>query len=332
MVKLWFSYSFPQGMTLDSHEPNSSPYHHTWNSGNALRNKAKEMGWDFEYVNLDDTTPRTIGKDDIVIGHPWFNSQDSFIQQAFRQECKAKIVLQPYTELMVGEEQLEILDRIWEQADWLFLNTGQFWFDGMPKTRYAKFQQKATRLDNTVNPILHPFSKRKWNKQGERTFLCIGYDSMIKGLDAVAELARVTGIKLLHCGSTRAVFWQHVPRVHSIGGMAFTPENIQWVCDNFDAFLTMGRFDANPTALAETACWGLLGCCTPESGYYADEPFVGLKHGDMAHNMEVIDWIQRASVSELETRVQRIRESVIESHSIPKRKEIIWAKVLELIA
>lgn len=331
MVTLWFSYSFPSGMTLDSPEPNRSPYHHTWNTGNSLRRKAREMGWDFKYVNLDSTDPVTIGEDDVCIYHAWFD-EGCFSQQVTRQTCRAKIILQPYTSVMVGKEALPSLHEQWQAADWLFLNTGQYWWDNMPSTEYAVYQSKATRLDNTVNPSLHPFSKRKWNKQGERAFLCIGYANPIKGLDAVAEVAQVTGMKLLHCGSTPDGFWQHGARVKSIGGMEFTPENIQWVCDNYDAFITMGRFDANPTALAETACWGLLPCCTPESGYYADEPFVGLKHGDMAHNMDVIEWIQRASVSELKTRVQRIRDSVITTHSIPARQELIWAKVLELIA
>lgn len=330
MVTLWFSYSFPPNMDFDSPEPNRSPYHHTWHTGRYLRDKAKHMGWDFRYVNLDSTEPVTIGEDDACIYHAWFD-EGCFSQQVTRQTCKAKIILQPYTSLMVGKEALPILHEQWQAAHHLFLITGQYWWDNMHATEYAAYQSKATRLDNSVNPALHPFSKKQWNKQGERAFLCIGYDNPIKGLDAVAELARVTGIKLLHCGSSSPDLWTHVPRVHSTQGILFEPHSIQWICDNFDAFITMGRYDANPTALAETACWGLLGCCTPESGYYADEPFVGLKHGDMAHNMEVIDWIQRTPAIELETRAQRIRENVIATHTADIRHELMWAKVMELV-
>jgi hypothetical protein len=295
-----------------------------------LRQKAQEHGWDFKYVNLDSTDPVTIGEDDICIYHAWFDD-GCFSQQVTHQSCKAKIILQPFTLKMVGNEALASLHEQWGAADRLLLNTGRYWWDAIDGSEYAQYKSKAVRLDNVCNPDLHPFSKRTWNEPGKRAFLCIGYDNPIKGLDQVALLARTTGIKLLHCGTVAPNFWDHVPHVHSMNGMEFTPSTIEWVCDRFDAFLTMGRFDANPTTLNETACWGLLPCCTEQSGYYGGEPFIELKLDDLAYNMDVIDWIQRAPSIELATRQAQIRQTILDEYTIEARLDLIWDTIAEVV-
>ncbi len=331
MTTLWFSYSLRPDETLDSPEPTRSPYHHSWHTGRFLRAKAQERGWDFEYRNLNDTSPVTIGADDIVIGHPWFDG-NTFIEQAFNQDCLAKFVLQPYTAKMVGPEAESLLHQMWTQADHLFLNTGKYWFDTMQDGPYAQYKAKATRLDNQVNPTRHPYSKRQWSDAGKRAALCIGYDNHIKGLDLVEELARVAGLRLLHLGTVADGFFQHVPQATSVSGMEFTPDNISWICQHYDCFIAMGRFDANPTSLLETACWGLLACCTKESGYWPDEPFIELRLDDLAHNLDMVDWLQRAPAAELQARADTIRQQVIDQHSIEARQNKIWDKMLEFIA
>ena len=330
MTKLWFSYSLPEGATLDDPEFNRSPYTHSWHVGRFLRQKAKERGWEFEYVNLDNMTPRTIGKEDICIYHAWFD-EGCFSTQVTRQECKARFILQPYTEQMVGDEALGLLHEQWAAADHLLLNCGPYWFDRMPDSDYAQYHQKATRLDNFVNPALHPFKKHKWNEPGKRGVLAVGYDNPIKGMDKVEELARVAGLRLLHCGSVAEGFFKHVPQAISMKGMVFDEHNIAWICEHYDFFITMGRFDANPTTLSETALWGLIPCCTEQSGYYADNPFVNLKLDDIVHNLEIIEWLQYAPVPELEVTQKRIREYVLEHHTHEKRAVLIWDKMLEYI-
>lgn len=331
VTTIWFSYSQREADSFDGDEPLRSPYHHTYHIGRMLRQKAQERGWGFEYRNLNDTEPVTIGPDDIVIGHPWFDG-NTFIEQAFNQECRAKFVLQPYTERMVGPEAEPLLHQMWTQADHLFLNTGPFWFDTMSDSPYAQYKDKATRLDNQVNPALHPYSKRSWGEPGKRGILAIGYSNMIKGLDKVEELARVAGLRLLHLGTVEDGFFDNVPQCTSMPGMEFTARNISWICDNYDAFISMARFDANPTSLLETACWGLLGCCTKQSGYWPNEPFIELRLDDLAFNLDMIDWIQRAPAAELQARAETIRTRVIEQHPIEARLAKIWDKMAEFIA
>ena len=331
VTTLWFCYSLRPDETLDSPEPIRSPYHLSWHMGRFLRSKAQERGWGFEYRNLNDTSPVTIGADDIVIGHPWFDG-NTFIEQAFNHACRAKFVLQPYTERMVGAEAEPLLHQMWTQADHLFLNTGPFWFDTMDNSPYAQYKDKATRLDNQVNPALHPHSKRSWNEPGKRGMLAIGYSNMIKGLDKVEEVARVAGLRMLHLGTVDDGFFDNVPQCTSISGMEFTPQNIDWICKHYDFFFAMGRFDANPTSLLETSCWGLLAACTKESGYWPDEPFIELRLDDLAHNLDIVDWLQRAPSAELQARAEIICTRVIEQHSIEARLTKIWDKMLEFIA
>lgn len=326
MPKFWFSYSLAPGMTLDSPEPNRSPYHLTWHMGRFFRAKAQDLGYEFEYVNLDSLAPVTIGKEDICIYHAWFD-EGCFSLQVTEQACKAKFIVQPYTELMVGNEALPSLHKQWDAADHLFLNTGAYWFDRMSQSDYARYFEKATRVDNCVNPALHPFKKEHWNKPGQRGFLVIGYDNPVKGLDKVEELARVGGLRLLHLGSAKEGFFSHVPQARSMNGLDFNTHNIEWICEHYDFFITMGRFDANPTTLSETALWGLVPCCTEQCGYYADEPFVNLKLDDLAYNLDVIDRLQSAPVPELEAWQARIRNYVLEHHDFKKRLALMWSKM-----
>ncbi len=71
MRKLYFSYSLMAHQSLDGAEPRSAPYSISWNVGRFLRDRAQECGYAFEYVNLDDATPREFDATDIVIGHLW---------------------------------------------------------------------------------------------------------------------------------------------------------------------------------------------------------------------------------------------------------------------
>jgi hypothetical protein len=314
-----------QNGSLDDGEPTRSPYARTWHLGRFLRNRAQERGWDFRYVNLDDTTPVTIGKDDIVIGHLWFNN-GSFMQQALKQDCRAKFAIQPYTHRMVGDEMLPTLREYFEIADHLFFVTGPYWWDTMPESPFAEWQKKATRLDNSVNTTFHKFQKHTWNRKGERGFMCIGYDNPVKGLDRIAELARVSGLRLGVFGHMEP--FKHVPHCTMYGGMHFTHENVEWLCKEYDFFLSMGRFDANPTTLNETASWGIIGACTTGSGYWPNAPYLELRD-DLQWNLELIDRLQNMDETDLNAHAAKLREIQEQDYTWDKLVNTVWNKVQE---
>lgn len=323
MPTLWFSYSMWANGSLDDPEPTRSPYARTWHLGRFLRDRAQERGWQFRYVNLDDTSPVTIHKEDIVIGHVWFN-ESSFMQQALKQDCRLKICIQPYTHHMVGDEALPMLYDMFDRADHLMLNTGPYWWDTMPDSPFAEWQDKAVRLDNCVNAAHNPYQKHTWNPKGQRGLMCVGYDNPVKGIDRVAELARVGGYRLGVFGNMNPI--HHVAQCTMYGGTHFTPDNVAWICRDYDFFVSMGRFDANPTTLNETACWGLLGACTTGSGYWPDQPFIELRD-DLLFNLEQVDRMQQTDESELTARSLRMRELMERDYNWQDWLNRVWGQI-----
>ena len=330
MPKLWFSYSTVQG--LDADEPYNSPYTIAWHAGRYLRRLALEIGFEFEYRNLDDKTPADIKKGDICIGHTWWDG--GFMDQALDSEAY-KIILQPYQHHMVSEADIPRLKEMFAKADRLCLITGEYWWDTMGETPFADWKAKAVRVDMAVNPHMHPFSKISWGEAGDRRFLCMGTDRPYKGLDYVADLMQLTGSHLGYYGDAPAQRFQHVPRFTHYGGARLDEAVQVKITKEYDFFITLGRADANPTTLLEAACWGLLPMCNDLSGYYADRPFIGLHTPTTADNiladLDVLDKLQMMKQRDLITRQRVIREYVIRHHSWARFNETIWKVIREVL-
>lgn len=324
MSTLWFSYSFLPLHSFDGFQPLNSPYSLTWNVGRFLRQKAAGIGYEFQYINLDDTTPRQFTKDDIAIGHTWWDG--GFMHQALDANIRAALILQPYSACMVSDHHIPMVLDLWSKADHLLLVTGAYWFDTMQDTPYAPLQAKATRLDMAINAEAHPYLKRRWNKAGKRGFLAIGNSSPAKGMDLIADLAQTAGFKLGVYGDVYPDVFQHVPQVKVYGGVDFKPERIQAICDEYDFFLSLARCDANPTTLLETACWGLVGACNKESGYWPDQPFLGLQN-DLAANWKMIDDLQSLSEHELQGQSIAGRRIMLQEHTWERFCRNVWAAV-----
>lgn len=323
MPNLWFSYSTIFG--LDAPQPPNSPYSLTWNIGRFLRDKATALDYTFRYVNLDDCGEYAIGADDICVGHVWW--PDGFMNRALASPARLKFVLQPYSPGMVAPTERDWIRLLFGKADHLFLVTGPAWYDAMPDGPFADWQAKATRLDMAIDVTLHPHSKRRWNPPGKRALLAIGADTPAKGLDIVADFARIGGFKLGHFGAAAPGRFQHVPQAIEYGGVDFDLAGQQHITDEYDGFISLARMDANPTTLLETAAWGLVPFCNVESGYHPGEPFLELRLDDMRFNLEVLDWFQRAPEYELRCRADAIQREVVEQHTWARFCETLWAEI-----
>lgn len=311
MPKLWFSYSTVDG--LDTPEPQNSPYSLTWHVGRMLRTLAHEAGYAFEYVNLDDTTPRDLKAGDVAIGHLW-HTPNTFMRQALASNA-AVILMQPYSHQMVSAGDVAEYVSLFEAADELLFVTGRYWYDTMEQSPFASLKPKVTRLDMAANPDAHPLSKMAWNARGKRSLLSLGGDLPVKGLKHVAELVRVGGYRHQHIGSINVDVFAHCPQTRIHTGMGFTRPVIARICQEHDFFLTMGESDANPTTLLETACWGLIPLCTAQSGYWPNEPFMSLTLGDLPGNLTTIDALQYADAYTLSQTAARIREQVVSQYT-----------------
>jgi hypothetical protein len=326
MPTLHFSYSAGLA-TLDGEEPLMSPYTIFWHVGRFLREKAAELGYDYHYQNLDDTTPCAFGPDDIVIGHTWWDG--GFMHQALDADIKAKFILQPYSHGMVSSGDVGMVLDLFGKADHLFLITGKHWWQTMESSPFAPLKPRATRLDMAINAALHPHAKTRWNKPGERAICTIGADIPAKGYRHVAELARVAGLRYGHFGSARPETFEHVPCMTLHGGMIFTPENAAKLCDNYDALVVIAEADANPTVLLEAASWGLRVYCNQEAGYLPDQPFHATRLFDLSFNVNQMRRFQQADEYDLRAESQDLRQTVSRFHSWRKFTQTLWAKVSE---
>ena len=325
MPTFYFSYSTIHG--IDGIEPPNSPYVITWNLGRYLRERVTALGYEFRYVNLDDTSNYDIGADDVVLAHAWH--PEGFLTNAWKKPTRAKFLIQPYQHDIVGRNEAWWMQDIIKKADHCFFVVGPYWWDTMADGLYNEWRDKYTPLKMAINPALHPLSKTKWNPPGKRKFLAIGADIPYKGLSMIAELARVGGFSLTYYGNAPHERFAHVPQMIHNGGRDFTPDVQAMIANQCDAFISLAIGDSCPTTLLETACWGMLPMCNNESGYWPDDPFLELRKGDMLHNLKMIDYVQEAPEYVLRQRAAAIRERIVCEHTWPIFCETVWAKVSE---
>jgi hypothetical protein len=328
MPTLWFSYS-SSGGSLDAPAPLNSPYTIWWHVGNALRSDAALWGYNFAYVNLDDTTPREFSPDDVAIGHTWFSG--GFMHQALDANIKAKFILQPYSHRMVSDGDVGMVLSLFNKADHLFLITGEHWFDTMCDTPYAPLQVKATRLDMAIDTKLHPFKKTKFNPPGQRAVCVIGNDTPTKGYRHVADLARMAGFRLGHFGSAQPETFEQVPCMVLHGGYLFTPDIIEAICSQYDALIALPVADANPTVLLEAASWGLTVFASRNAGYLPGRPFLTLRDDDPAFNLAQIRAWQNLSEYDLLAQAQAVRRTIEQDYTFDIMCSKIWAKIREVM-
>lgn len=329
MPTLWFSYSLPGG-SLDIQEPLNSPYTISYHVGAMLRTKALEHGYTFQYVNLDSVDPVIFGPDDIAVGHLW-DTSNSFMQQALNAEIKAKIVLQPYSHGMVSDGDIPRYIEMFQKADALLFVTGEYWYRTMQDSAFATLSPKVTRLDMAVNTALHPYSKTRWNRQGERALCVIGHDTPTKGYKNVAELARMSGFRLGHFGSAHPDTFAHVPCMVMHGGALFTPETIASLCQEYDALMVLALADANPTVILEAASWGLRVYCNQESGYLPHTPFDELRLNDLTFNVRQMRAFQEMDEYDLKRESQALRHTMEQDYTFDTMCATIWKKVSEYL-
>lgn len=319
--KVWFSYSLPDGIMLDSAESRNAPYTISYHAGRYLRERAKERGWDFEFVGLEQDAER-VTSDDIIVGHPWFPG--GFMIDAIQEIPQHVFILQPYTRNFVAPTEVEWVRDYLDAATQVFFITGRYWFDGIADSPYADFLPKMTRLDMAVNGLVHPYLKHSWNLPGKRAALCIGNDTPAQNWAEVAELARTTGLKLGYCGNADPDIFRHVSNFKHFGGTEFDERTIAYLCKEYDALICLHRESANPTVLLEAAAWGLIPYCTETSGYYANEPFMELRLGDLAFNWSQIERLQTAAEPFLRVQSEATRRLIEQQYNWDIFCKTLW--------
>lgn len=317
-MTLYFIYSIDDLARLNSAraEPRAAPYSIAWNAARRLRRLAAWRSVPFEYRNLDDARPIPLKNGDVVIGHPWWSIPHAPMNRVLDDPRTDiyRAVIMPFTPF--ATTQPDELCRYFERADHLFLIQGRYWyyrtFQSTEFPHYAQFAPKVTRLDTAINPCLHPFLKRHWNPPGKRRWLLLGHDAPAKGLDYAIRLAAACGAQVGHCGSVTPATAAALDAIGAkrYGGVAFTPDAIEYLANTYDFFVTCGRADANPTTLLEATSWGLLSFCTPQSGYHLDRPFINIPLDNIPAAAAIMNTWQYASHTTLLARQTAMRHAL----------------------
>lgn len=234
---------------------------------------------------------------DVIIGHPNYPSNTP-IRRLFEQKARAKILLFPFHSAM-AEINWPFND-LAMKADAILSITGQYWYDTIESTAFAKWKPKMTRLDMAIDASQFPCVKTSFNPSGQRQFLYIGCDRPEKGVDRLCEIIRRSPYILHIFGNVDSAHpIAQLPNVR-LGGWADI--DVNWaraICTKVDAFLNASVSDANPTTLLEAACWGLPVACSPQSGYYGGRLFHSLNLDDYdgcAHLLHVLNHMSEADM------------------------------------
>jgi glycosyltransferase involved in cell wall biosynthesis len=256
----------------------------------ALRERGHEVvQWDWE----DDRVIEP-GPGDVLVGHAHFVPWTIFRRSARRPGWRRIVMVQPYAHGRV--EYFAFLDQVLPRCDQFLAITGSHWFSRIGESDWAHWRPKMVHLDLAVDRRDFPRTKGAFNPPGRRRFLYIGSAVRFKNLPYLSAIAR-------RCAPTEfAWIGGDVPLagVRTLGFADFATEAGRALATQYDYMITVGYSDANPTTLLESASWGLIPVCTPQSGYDAEPGFVNVPLGDVERAARVVEELQRCPPERLE--------------------------------
>lgn len=254
-----------------------------------------------------------VDRNDVIVGHPNY-PDNTATRQLFQSACRARLLIFPFHH---GMPEINFpFDDLVRQADAVLSITGPYWYDTIEQTRFASWKPKITRLDMAIDMANFPVIKTSFSNRGSRSFFYVGADRPEKGLSVLKAIFEGT-LHILHLygmidGSNQLA---RLPNVHLHG----------WadMCDGFrrdlaataDCLVHGGISDANPTTLLEAASMGFAVACTPQSGYWPDQPFYSLNAADIDGSRAFLDYMQWVPEETLRLRVEQVRATIAANHN-----------------
>lgn len=300
---------------------NISPYTITRNVHRAL-SKLGEVVY-YDWCHCGPFQP--VATDDIVIGHPNY-PESTALRQLFKNKCRAKILMFPFHHGM--PEINWPFDDLVRQADAYLCITGPYWYDTAQDTMFAHWKSKMVRLDMAIDQEHFPLVKTSYNDPGKRSFFYIGADRPEKGLSTLRDIFQGTNHVLHLYGmidGANAIC--RLPNVKLHGFTPVTPQFARGLARIADCHLHGGISDANPTTLLETTCWGFVAGCTPQSGYWPDQPFYGLNRNDIEGCRSLLNYVQSVPSDVLLKRAESNRLFVAHRHTW----DVFTSKVVDVV-
>ena len=287
----------------------SSPYTITQN----LYKHLTAQGHKIHYYDWCHTGPLApVGPKDIILAHPNYPTNTP-TQRLFQEPTPNKYLIFP---IHHGDPSINApFTPLVHQAKHVFGIMGQYWFDTLNDNTLPGWKPKITRLDMAINPNHYPASRQKFHPPGQRTFAHIGCDRPEKGTHILHDIFQGTQHQLHIYGNFNDSPLLRLPNVKYHGYVQTTPEFGLELCNKTDVFLNTSTSDANPTTLLEATCWGLPVACTPQSGYWPDQPFWGLNPNDLHGIHNLLKYIQEATNQTLWNQLEKQRQKINQSHT-----------------
>ncbi len=229
---------------------------------------------------------------DILIGHPNPDPKTVFTRNFHKDGWHKRILMNPFAHAY--PRYIAYFDDLVTLSDNYLAICGKYWNDTISDSLVAHWKPWFIHLDLAVNTHNFRRVKESFNEAGKRRFLYIGRTADFKGCDFLAKLANENpNIHIGWIGGGKI----DSDKIIAHGTRDFSQSSSLDLIKEYDFLLTCGRSDANPTTILESAAWGLIPVCTPQSGYYNEDWFVNIPLDDIEKSSEIIQHLNTVDAS-----------------------------------
>ena len=229
-----------------------------------LAKKLKAYGYKVHSYDLyekpnDDFTPT---KNDILLGHPRWERNNTFNLLSRKKGWGRVIVLHPFCPLDLWTYAHLYFYCIF--ADRFIAITGKYWEKNVRYTPFAEWTGKFRQIDLAIDQNFFPTVKKRFNPPGKRKFIFIGNHTHYKNVSFLDKLAgRLKNIEFHRIGPKSKKFKNLIQHgAHELSSL----ESVN-IIKGIDFMITAGNLDANPTTVIESSSMGLIAICPVGSGY-----------------------------------------------------------------
>jgi glycosyltransferase involved in cell wall biosynthesis len=252
-------------------------------------NLAKELrahGYDVRLYSLYDEllVPFIPTRNDILIGHPRWENNNTFRQLLKKKGWGRIIVLHPFCPRDLWSYAHLYFYCIF--ADSFIAITGKYWKNEIINTHFSEWHNKILQLDLAIDTNFFPKVKKNFNPAGKRKFLFVGNHPHYKNVDFLNKLAgNLKQIEFHRIGPTSRKYKNLIQH----GKYELSSPEAKQIVKNMDFMITMSNRDANPTTIIEASSMGLVAICPIGSGYLESDGVFNISGSDMKLALEQIN-------------------------------------------
>lgn len=221
---------------------------------------------------------------DILIGHPDLIKVTSFGRSINSVKWRRVVLIHPFNH---DWDQVSYLERYIDKVDSFLAISGKYWHKSISDQRIKRWLPKIIQLDMAVDPEDFPKIKYNFSAVGLRKFVYIGNMNPGKNTDFLRKISIMCpNVPFFHIGPG-VIGGKFI----ELGYMNFSSDEARKRLSEFDFFITVGTYDANPTTILESICWGLIPVCTKTSGYENEPGIINIDGVDINKAINTINYL-----------------------------------------